>query len=140
MVASDAHRLHHVRGFNVNYPLPDQCGDTRYLRAFGRAVEQIERFDPVTLVVALGFDTMKADPAGSLSLTPAALHRVGERLGRLGRPILVVQEGGYRLSNLRAGAKAFFSGLSEGLAPRSAAGRGRVRPAAARRGQSPTRA
>jgi hypothetical protein len=34
-----------------------------------------------------------------------------QRVGRLGYPTLVVQEGGYSIQNLRTGAKAFFSGL-----------------------------
>ena len=43
-----------------------------------------------------------------------ARHAVGERarVGRLGLPTLVVQEGGYSVGNLRSGARAFFTGLA----------------------------
>jgi acetoin utilization deacetylase AcuC-like enzyme len=43
------------------------------------------------------------------------MQEVGKRLGRLGRPLLIVQEGGYVLRNLRQGSRAFFTGLAETL-------------------------
>ena len=40
------------------------------------------------------------------------LRRIAERLGALGLPTLVVQEGGYAVRNLRVGASSFFAGLA----------------------------
>ena len=45
-----------------------------------------------------------------------SLRQVGQRLGALRLPTLVVQEGGYSLRNLRRGAPAFFNGMAKALA------------------------
>jgi acetoin utilization deacetylase AcuC-like enzyme/GNAT superfamily N-acetyltransferase len=103
------------RGFNRNYPLPENSGDDAYLVAFGKAVERIERFKPAFLVVSLGLDTMRGDPTGGFTLTVTALEKIGRRLGALGLPMLVVQEGGYSIRNLKRGAPGFFRGIAKAL-------------------------
>jgi acetoin utilization deacetylase AcuC-like enzyme/GNAT superfamily N-acetyltransferase len=103
------------RGFNRNYPLPENSDDDAYLAVFGKAVERIERFKPAFLVVSFGLDTMKGDPTGAFTLTVTALEKIGRRLGALGLPMLVVQEGGYSIRNLRRGAPGFFRGVAKAL-------------------------
>jgi acetoin utilization deacetylase AcuC-like enzyme len=44
------------------------------------------------------------------------MEAIGARLGAFGRPVLVVQEGGYSLGNLRSGIARFFRGLLHGQA------------------------
>jgi acetoin utilization deacetylase AcuC-like enzyme len=75
------------------------------------AVSRIERFNPAFLVVSLGYDTAAGDPTGSWRNRPADFRRIGERIGGLGYPTLVVQEGGYRTRTLGNNARAFFAGL-----------------------------
>lgn len=99
------------RGFNRNYPMRRGVDDTRYLEVLEEASRQIRRFRPDFLVVSLGFDIMKGDPTGSFLLTNRGMRSIGAALGRLGRPVLVVQEGGYSVVNLRQGSRAFFLGL-----------------------------
>ena len=101
------------RGYNRNFPLPESADEAAYLRATEQAVRLIGRFAPTFLVVSLGLDTMARDPAGGFGLRPSALHQVGRRIGCLGLPTLVVQEGGYSLRNLRSGAAAFFTGMAD---------------------------
>ena len=107
------------RGYNRNFPLPDQAGDDVYLDALGKALARISRFKPAFLVVPIGFDTMKGDPTGSFALTAKAMEKMGRLLGALGLPTLVVQEGGYSLRNLRKGVSAFFRGMAGALGERS---------------------
>ena len=102
-------------GFNVNYPLPEGTDGARHREAFDKALARIRRFEPLFLVVSLGFDTLRGDPTGAFCLTPGDLGAVGRRLGSLGLPILVVQEGGYNLRNLRKGAVAFFTQMVRGI-------------------------
>jgi acetoin utilization deacetylase AcuC-like enzyme len=71
----------------------------------------IQRFKPRFLVISLGFDIMRGDPTGSFSVSVNGMRRIGRRLGRCGFPVLIVQEGGYSVRNLRLGSNAFFSGL-----------------------------
>ncbi|MDP8236670.1 MAG: histone deacetylase family protein [Candidatus Erginobacter occultus] len=103
-------------GYNRNYPLPAGSGEEAYLGAFDRAVKRIGNFRPAFLVVSLGLDTLRGDPTGSFLLTAGSLEKIGRRLGGLKVPILVVQEGGYSLRNLRRGVPAFFTGLARALA------------------------
>ncbi len=99
------------KGFNRNYPLPRGVKPERYVEVLADALKHIERFSPAWLVVSLGYDIMRGDPTGSFLLTSQAMRRVGNMVGDLGLPTLVVQEGGYSVWNLRQGAQAFFSGL-----------------------------
>jgi acetoin utilization deacetylase AcuC-like enzyme len=61
-------------------------------------------------------DMLRGDPTGSFRVPVSTLRSVGRRLGALGLPLLVVQEGGYALRNLRRGGLAFFNGLAQGVA------------------------
>jgi acetoin utilization deacetylase AcuC-like enzyme len=63
------------------------------------------------LVVSLGYDTVRGDPHGSWSLEPEVFERIGALLAASGRPICVVQEGGYAVDALAACAHAFATGL-----------------------------
>ena len=104
------------KGFNHNFPLPEATDETLYLQTLDKAIRTIERFKPTFLVVCLGFDTIKGDPTGSFVLRVSSLRKVGQRIGRLKLPTLVVQEGGYSLRNLRQGAPAFFGGIAQASA------------------------
>jgi len=103
------------RGWNKNFPLPENAGDELYLSTLDRTLELIGRFKPTFLVVSLGYDTMTGDPTGSFALSVKTLQTIGERLASLHRPLLIVQEGGYSLRNLRRGSSAFFRGISRVL-------------------------
>ncbi|MGB8275058.1 MAG: histone deacetylase family protein [Alphaproteobacteria bacterium] len=99
-------------GFNRNYPLRPGVNDTAYLDTLDDALGHVRRFKPDWLVVSLGFDIMRGDPTGSFLVSTQGMRRIGERLGGIGVPTLIVQEGGYSLWNLRRGANAFFHGLA----------------------------
>jgi acetoin utilization deacetylase AcuC-like enzyme len=100
-------------GFNRNFPLEPPVDDERYLAVLEKAFKLIQRFEPRFLLVSLGFDIMRGDPTGAFAVSVQGMRRVGRRLGRLGLPTLIVQEGGYSVRNLRLGSHAFFSGLAE---------------------------
>jgi acetoin utilization deacetylase AcuC-like enzyme/GNAT superfamily N-acetyltransferase len=102
-------------GFNRNYPLKDGIGDDAYIEVLDDALKQIGRFRPDYLVLSLGFDIMRGDPTGGFVVTTRGIRTIGNRIGRLGLPTLIVQEGGYSRHNLRVGARAFFLGLSATL-------------------------
>ncbi|MEQ8193447.1 MAG: histone deacetylase family protein, partial [Rhodospirillales bacterium] len=99
-------------GFNHNYPLKAGIDDAAYLDVLETALRTIRRFKPTWLVLSLGFDIMKGDPTGSFVISAKGMKRIAERIGHLGVPTLVVQEGGYSVLNLRQGAGAFFMGIA----------------------------
>ncbi len=102
-------------GFNLNLPLPEKQDGPQYRRALARALERVAAHRPAALVVCLGLDTAKGDPTGSWTLGPDDLEENGRRIGALGLPTVVVQEGGYRTRTLGRNARAFFQGLAGGL-------------------------
>ena len=90
------------------------AGGAEKTQALEEALRHVAKFQPRFLVLALGLDTARGDPTGSWSLRPADFERNGRRIARLGRPTLVVQEGGYNTRSLGPAARSFFVGLSEG--------------------------
>ncbi|HPR62795.1 MAG TPA: histone deacetylase family protein [Thermoanaerobaculia bacterium] len=106
------------RGFNRNFPLPEDADETRYMEAFSRALGMIQDFKPSFLVLCLGFDILRGDPTGSFLLGPDVMATIGKRLASMYLPILIVQEGGYTLRNLRRGITRLFTGITQGLSAR----------------------
>ena len=102
-------------GFNRNFPLPEGTDGETYLQTLEKAIRRIERFKPAIVVVSMGFDMLKGDPTGSFRVPVSTMTSIGKRLGSLGLPLLVVQEGGYSLRNLRRGAPLLFSGMAAAI-------------------------
>ncbi|MBN2797708.1 MAG: histone deacetylase family protein [Deltaproteobacteria bacterium] len=107
------------QGYNLNLPQREGLDGPAYLEALDEALARIRRFRPSYLVLSLGFDTARDDPTGSFTLRAADFQANGRRIGALGVPTLVVQEGGYRVRSLAASARSFFRGLIDtaGCAP-----------------------
>jgi len=78
----------------LNFPLPADCGEQRYLETFDDAlgVVDVGRFEVVA--VSAGFDTHRGDLA-SLGLTEGGYRELGRRIGMLKKPTFFVLEGGY---------------------------------------------
>jgi acetoin utilization deacetylase AcuC-like enzyme len=81
-----------------------------YLDAVGRSVEALSE-ECEALVVSLGYDTVRGDPHGSWGFAPTIFAQIGRLLAACGRPVCVVQEGGYALGSLAACSYAFAAGL-----------------------------
>lgn len=105
-------------GFNLNLPLPEEVDGAAYLQTLDRALQEIEGFRPLLLVVCLGLDPAKGDPTGSWSLTAPDFEANGRRIGALRLPTLIVQEGGYRTRTLGVNARHFFEGFLAGARER----------------------
>jgi acetoin utilization deacetylase AcuC-like enzyme len=99
------------RGFNLNLPLPEHTDGTKYRMTLARALKKIVTFKPRFLVVALGLDTAKDDPTGSFTLDARDFEGIGDMIGALHLPLLIIQEGGYDTNAIGVNANAFFRGL-----------------------------
>ena len=99
-------------GFNINFPLPPKTTSEKYLKTFDRALDEVKRFNPEIIVVGLGYDIIKGDPTGTFLLGVETMRTLGERLAAVGRPLVVIQEGGYNVRNIRRGCAEFFKGLA----------------------------
>ena len=100
-------------GTTRNLPLPDGTGDDQYLETLQEAIELVAGFGPATLVVSLGFDTFAGDPLGAFQVTTGGFGRIGAALAGLGRPTVVVQEGGYDLDAIGPLVLEFLTGFEE---------------------------
>ncbi len=103
------------RGYNINYPLPEEVSGDQYVEFLRKALRRIVAFTPAYLIVCLGLDTAKGDPTGTWILGAKDYDRVGRLIGDLGLPTLVVQEGGYRNRSIGVNARHFFFGLWSGV-------------------------
>ena len=103
-------------GFNRNFPLQPRTEEPAYLRAFERCVELVGQFKAEVVVLSLGYDIVRGDPTGSFLLAPCTLRTMGKKIIETGLPVLVVQEGGYNIRNIKRGSFAFFAGCAEAKA------------------------
>jgi acetoin utilization deacetylase AcuC-like enzyme len=101
-------------GYNVNLPMPHGCGEEVFFAQLDSALGAVRRFQPDALVLALGFDIYKDDPQAMVAVTTEGFGRLGEAIGALKLPTVIVQEGGYHLDSLEANARAFFGGFAAG--------------------------
>jgi len=85
-------------------------GAEAYLDAVGRSIESLAA-GCEALVVSLGYDTVAGDPHGNWAFPPTIFAQIGRLLATSGRPVCVVQEGGYALDQLAACGYAFAAGL-----------------------------
>jgi acetoin utilization deacetylase AcuC-like enzyme len=81
-----------------------------YLREVEASIGDLAQ-GAAALVVSLGYDTVAGDPHGSWSFSPRIFTEVGRLLAACGRPVCVIQEGGYSLPALAECSHAFATGL-----------------------------
>lgn len=84
-----------------------------YLAAVAAAIDDLAG-STAAIIVSLGYDTVRDDPHGGWDFPPTIFARIGRLLATSGRPICVVQEGGYGLPTLAECSDAFASGLLNG--------------------------
>jgi acetoin utilization deacetylase AcuC-like enzyme len=99
-------------GSTTNVPLAAGTDDDAYLAALERALAAVDAFAPELVVVSLGVDTYAGDPMCDLALTTGGFRRMGTAIAALGRPLVVVQEGGYADEALGANVTAWLRGAA----------------------------
>ena len=98
---------------NLNVTLASGSGDEAWLAGVDRLVEAARAHGSDALVVALGVDAGVDDPNSPLAVTEVGFREAGRRLGALGLPTVVVQEGGYVLETVGALVLAALEGIDE---------------------------
>ena len=99
-------------GANRNVPLPPGTGDERWTEAVAALAEWVAGAD--ALVVALGVDAAGGDPESPLEVTADGFRAAGRAIGELRLPTVVVQEGGYDLSEIGRLVLETLVGIEEG--------------------------
>lgn len=98
-------------GATLNLPMPLGTGYAVYGPALDRGLDAIDRFAPDAMVVSFGADTYDGDPISAFRLTGDDFSRLGQRIGRIARPVLVVMEGGYAVDALGRNTVNFLAAL-----------------------------
>jgi acetoin utilization deacetylase AcuC-like enzyme len=81
-----------------------------YLGSVAKSVDELAA-ESEALVVSLGYDIVAGDPHGSWEFEPQIFTEIGRLLAACGKPVCVIQEGGYALDQLAACSEAFATGL-----------------------------
>src|SRR3954471_16971008 len=102
-------------GANVNIPLAPGSGDNEWLAAVGQLIELARSGEVQAVVVPLGVDAAEGDPESPLRVSAAGFREAGRRIGALGLPTVLVQEGGYDLHTLGDLVVETLLGVEEGI-------------------------
>jgi acetoin utilization deacetylase AcuC-like enzyme len=95
-------------GATRNLPLAEGTGYQQWLAAVVRLTEWVADVD--ALVVSLGVDAAADDPESPLLVNQDGYWEAGRMLGELGKPGVIVQEGGYHLPSLGGLVAAYLDG------------------------------
>lgn len=98
-------------GYNINLPMPHGSPEATFFDRLDESLSAIRLFEPDVIVLALGFDTYYEDPQAKVSVTTEGFGRMAKAVKDMGKPVLVIQEGGYDVDHLEANATEFFNGL-----------------------------
>ena len=97
-------------GKNLNLPLQHGADSAAFLAAVDRGIAAVRAHAPAALVLPLGFDSYKDDPISVLKVDLDAYRELGGRIGALGLPTVVVQEGGYQVEAIGPALEGFVRG------------------------------
>jgi Deacetylases, including yeast histone deacetylase and acetoin utilization protein len=98
-------------GHNLNIPLPLGTEDEAFLAAVRQGMQSVVNYGPDALVVSLGFDAYKGDPAAGLEVSTEGFEQLGRMIGGFTGPVLLIQEGGYVVQKLAENMQAFLKGF-----------------------------
>ena len=98
-------------GCNLNLPLPAGSSAATWFSALEAACARVARHRADALVVSLGLDTFAGDPISTFQLQAADFTCLGQRLRRLGLPVIFVLEGGYAAAALGENAVCVLEGF-----------------------------
>ncbi|HEY2616531.1 MAG TPA: histone deacetylase family protein [Acetobacteraceae bacterium] len=98
-------------GCNLNLSLAPDTDNAGYVEAVDAGLSAIRKFGASALIVSLGFDAHVGDPTANLAVTGEGFRAIGQHIGSLGLPTLLVQEGGYIVEKLGDNLTAFLGGF-----------------------------
>ena len=98
-------------GATLNLPLPRGTDLAAWLPALDAALDRIAAFAPDLLIVSYGADTFAGDPISHFRLETRDYALIARRIASLGKPSLIVMEGGYAVDALGANVASFLEGF-----------------------------
>ena len=98
-------------GYNYNFPLPEKITFEKYSTTLKKAMTVIQNFNSDYLIICFGADTSKGDPTGTWDIEKKEYEIIGNIIGNMNLPTLVIQEGGYSTRKIGNIVLYFLSGL-----------------------------
>jgi acetoin utilization deacetylase AcuC-like enzyme len=99
-------------GLNRNFALPLGTRWPAYAKALEQALALIDTFEPEVIVVPLGVDTYEHDETTRFGISQDAYVDMGRLIASLGKPTLVVLEGGYAIQEIGNNVVNFLAGVA----------------------------
>ena len=93
---------------NHNFPLAEGTDDQVWHNTLDGMLERVRSYQPVAVVVALGFDASVDDPIGAFRITTEGFGKAAKMIAGLGLPTVLVQEGGYLCDALPLNLSTFL--------------------------------
>lgn len=100
-------------GFNLNLPMPFGTAWDVWGEALETGCRRVAAFAPDVVVVSLGVDTFEKDPISRFRLRTGDYPRIGRRIAALGKPTLIVMEGGYAVEEIGLNAVGVLTGFED---------------------------
>lgn len=100
-------------GANLNLPLPLGTNFEGYRPALETALTRISDFGAQIIIVALGLDTHISDPFRGMAFQTQDFSALAQAIAATGKPMVIVQEGGYVSDDLSDNLTAFLTGLGD---------------------------
>lgn len=99
------------RGYTINLPLPQGCGDADYVALYdGLVAPVVAAFEPELVLVSMGFDPHADDPLAGMQVTADGFGRLASACLAAAAPAggkaVFVLEGGYDLEGIASSAAA----------------------------------
>ncbi|MEX7471399.1 histone deacetylase family protein [Mycobacterium adipatum] len=95
------------RGATLNLPFGAGIEGPEYIQLVEQALTAVADHDPGVVLVSLGFDTYRGDPAGDALIDTDDYVLIGRAFAQLSRPVLAILEGGYSVDDLGANVGAW---------------------------------
>lgn len=100
-------------GYNLNFPMPHGTDEAGFFEHVDKSIEAMSVFDPDVIIHVLGFDVYKDDPEAKCEVSTEGFKVLAQKMIALGKPLIVLVEGGYYLQKLNDNLQAFLSGLTD---------------------------
>ena len=98
--------------YNMNIPLMPYSSPKEFFKALFEGLNKAFKvMEPDFIVLSAGFDIEANDPIGHFNISDKDFYDLGKRFQELKKKFVVVQEGGYLVSDLGTNVSSFLKGM-----------------------------
>jgi acetoin utilization deacetylase AcuC-like enzyme len=98
--------------YNLNVPLMPLSSPNEYFKALLNGINKaFKAMEPDYLILSAGFDIEAGDPIGHFNISIADFQKLGREFRKLNKKTIILQEGGYLVSELGVNVESFLNGF-----------------------------